>query len=42
MQPGPGSTDEAPDFAAAGLLRTARRLFQGTVHVPLEVIADLL
>ncbi len=41
MQPAPTSTDDEPIFAAAGLLRTARRLFKGTVHVPHEVVADL-
>jgi 2-methylaconitate cis-trans-isomerase PrpF len=36
MQLESGSTAADPVFASAGLVRTARRLFQGLVHVPLE------
>jgi hypothetical protein len=36
MQPAPESSAADPVFAAAGLVRTARRLFQGMVHVPLD------
>ncbi|TVO66821.1 4-oxalomesaconate tautomerase [Denitromonas ohlonensis] len=32
----PRSTPEAPHFAVAGLVRTARPLFIGVVHVPLD------
>lgn len=35
MQLAPDSSAEDPVFASAGLVRTARRLFQGVVHVPL-------
>jgi len=33
IQPAAGSTDEAPSFVVAGLVRTARPLFAGHVHV---------
>lgn len=36
MQLAPGSSTDDPVFASAGLVRTARRLFQGVVHVPLD------
>lgn len=35
MQAGPTSTAADPVFVSAGLVRTARRLFRGVVHVPL-------
>lgn len=36
MQRAPGSTADEPVFSSAGLIRTARRLFEGVVHVPLD------
>lgn len=36
MKPAPASTADNPVFLSAGLIRTARRLFEGHVHVPLD------
>jgi 2-methylaconitate cis-trans-isomerase PrpF len=36
MQPSAASSDDDPVFSSAGLVRTARRLFVGSVHVPLD------
>lgn len=40
MKSAPESTLDNPAFVSAGLVRTARRLFQGRVHIPLEGSAE--
>lgn len=39
MKPAAGAPDSDPAFVAAGLVRTARPLFRGVVHVPIDSIA---
>lgn len=40
MKAAPDSTSDDPVFVSAGLIRTARRLFQGRVHIPVEDDAE--
>ena len=40
MKAAPDSTPDKPVFISAGLIRTARRLFQGRVHIPFEDDAE--
>ncbi len=40
MKAAPDSTADKPVFVSAGLIRTARRLFQGRVHIPVDDHAE--